>query len=212
MSGLHKHHAVLFEGDRGAALREAEAYVSGVLGIAIKQNPDVSIDHLERLTVEYARTLKERASQRPFGDALAFIITCDSILHEAQNALLKLLEEPADRTHFIFILPSSELLLPTVRSRLFIAGRVEQAVTNWDDAENFVKAGPAERQRIIAPLVKDKDRPGAQSLVRMLERYFHQNGVGTHARQLADIAFVERYLGNRSSSVKMLLEHLAAVL
>ncbi len=36
----------------------------------------------------------------------------------AQNAMLKILEEPPSNTHFILIVPSKSLLLPTILSRL----------------------------------------------------------------------------------------------
>lgn len=207
-----KHHAVLFEGDRSAGLEAAYAYVEETLALTVARNPDVSLELHDRVTLEMACTLKVRAAQQPFGKAQAFIIGCETILVEAQNALLKLLEEPTPDTHFIFVIQSADSLLPTVRSRMYYAGRVERDVETWEEAESFLAATPVERSRYLAPILKDKDRTRAQDFVRLLERYFYARGVRANAHALAEIAFVERYLNNRGSSLKLLLEHLAAVL
>ncbi len=42
----------------------------------------------------------------------------------AQNKLLKILEEPPPRTHFLLLTPSKSGLLPTIRSRLPIENRL----------------------------------------------------------------------------------------
>lgn len=213
MPHLDKHHAVLFEGDRAEGITAAHAYVADIIGIPIAQNPDVSMVVHERVTLEYTRQLKERAAQRPFGDAQAFIIACDSILYEAQNALLKLLEEPAKNTHFIFIMPSRALLLPTVQSRMYMAGQYIRATVGREIATQFLDADNETRQHIIASIIKSKDRARAKELVVSLERYICDLGTTTtHRKKLSEILFVEQYLNDRSSSIKMLLEHLAAVL
>lgn len=47
-----------------------------------------------------------------------FIIAAQKYRHEAQNTLLKLLEEPPVNVYFILIVASKGALLPTIRSRL----------------------------------------------------------------------------------------------
>jgi hypothetical protein len=209
-----RHHALLFEGDRDAGISAAHAYIINVLGISVEQNPDVRLYAHDRITVEIADDLRRQAQARPFGAAQAFIVSCETVLTEAQNALLKTLEEPADNTHFIFILPSRATLLPTVQSRMLYAGRVApgENTSSWNRARAFLDAPPGERSAMIAPIIKDKDRPAAQELVRILGIYLHARGTREHARQLGEVAFVERYINNRGSSIKMLLEHLSAVL
>ncbi|MFA4874830.1 MAG: DNA polymerase III subunit delta' [bacterium] len=48
---------------------------------------------------------------------IAIIDGADRLVDAAANSLLKILEEPPDRTHFIMITPFPERLLPTIRSR-----------------------------------------------------------------------------------------------
>ena len=83
-------------------------------------NPDFYIRNFETLTIDDARELKVLHSSRPVGTAQKkiFVLTMNGITIEAQNALLKLLEEPAEYAHFFLIVPSAHLLLPTVKSRM----------------------------------------------------------------------------------------------
>ncbi|RDU65744.1 DNA polymerase III subunit delta' [Helicobacter equorum] len=48
------------------------------------------------------------------------ILMAPSYSIEAQNALLKILEEPPQNVHFVLIVPSKNALLPTILSRLHI--------------------------------------------------------------------------------------------
>lgn len=72
---------------------------------------------------------------------------------QAQNALLKLLEEPRERLHIILITPTPEKLLPTVRSRCQLQHAVASTEVNLPpDLEARIKlmAGNnvSERQRL----------------------------------------------------------------
>ena len=46
------------------------------------------------------------------------IIQTNKMGHISQNSLLKLFEEPPKNVHFILIVPSRSIILPTIRSRL----------------------------------------------------------------------------------------------
>lgn len=73
--------------------------------------------HFSNLSIENSRALKNEQSLGSDTKKI-FILEIASATTEAQNALLKVLEEPAADTYFFFIVPSAEILLPTVRSRL----------------------------------------------------------------------------------------------
>ena len=53
----------------------------------------------------------------------------NGITVEAQNSLLKLLEEPAKHAHFFVIIPSTHLLLPTMKSRMSLLDMKQEAWT-----------------------------------------------------------------------------------
>src|SRR2546421_501162 len=108
------HHAYYVIGS--ASIRpELVATLERVHHIQIKGNPDFFNRSYETFTIDEARELKSLAETMPIHDSgkKIFILTMNGITVEAQNALLKLLEEPAEYSHFFLILPSAHLLLPT---------------------------------------------------------------------------------------------------
>ncbi len=72
------------------------------------------------LTIEQVRGLTAQLALRPYGAQSVRVVVinpADLLTLEAQNALLKLLEEPPPRTLIIMITQHVESLLTTVRSR-----------------------------------------------------------------------------------------------
>ena len=61
----------------------------------------------------------DRTAYRPFEGRRRVVIVerADALLPEAQNALLKTLEEPPPASVFVLITARPDVLLPTVRSR-----------------------------------------------------------------------------------------------
>jgi len=207
-----KHHAVLFEGEKSLVIEAAKQYVLETLNVSIEQNPDVVHLEYERLTIDHARGLKEQAAQAPLGQARVFIITCDSILIEAQNALLKLFEEPAQQTYFILTLPSSSSLLPTVQSRLLYAGRYTGIRETTTRAHTFLESTMQDRMKMIDNIIDDKNRMDAQAFIHELEYAIHEQNVLNNKEALTDISLASEYIKDRSSSVKHILSHLAVTL
>jgi DNA polymerase-3 subunit delta' len=71
------------------------------------------------IKVDQVRDAIERAGYRPFEGRRRVVIIdeADRILAEAQNALLKTLEEPPSASMFVLVTSRPDLLLPTVQSR-----------------------------------------------------------------------------------------------
>jgi hypothetical protein len=91
--------------------------------IARGMHPDVLV--LEpgdsgAIKIEQVRDVVERTSYRPFeGRRRVVTVTeADALVPQAQNALLKTLEEPPPSSVFILLTSHPDVLLPTVRSRL----------------------------------------------------------------------------------------------
>lgn len=73
------------------------------------------------ITIEQVRQLNHQLSLSSYQASGRRVVVIDSahlLTLEAQNALLKLIEEPPPATSFILVAESLEALLPTVRSRL----------------------------------------------------------------------------------------------
>jgi DNA polymerase-3 subunit delta' len=71
------------------------------------------------IKVDQIREAIERSAFRPFEGRRRVVIVdeADALVPEAQNALLKTLEEPPPSSVFVLVTSRPELLLPTVRSR-----------------------------------------------------------------------------------------------
>jgi len=203
------HHAHILEAERAIAHSVAHDHLTNCFNMTIEGNPDVAILETDRFTIEDARTLKRRAYQAPLGERQVFVLITNSILREAQNALLKLLEEPAQSTHFVLVMPSMHTLLPTVRSRLAYHTHTQANTEEYANAKTFLQVTIKERLDLVQQYIKNKDREGARLFLNTLETYCYKQGIQKNKRVLSEVLFVRNYLQDRASSLKMLLEHLA---
>ncbi|MFZ2252793.1 MAG: hypothetical protein WAW13_01305 [Minisyncoccia bacterium] len=170
---------------------------------------DISVLEYARMSIAEVRTLIHEASMRPSERAYrVFIISCGSILGEAQNALLKLFEEPNAHTVFYFIIPRVDILLPTLLSRFQILGIEERGVVNGDTTD-FFNATYTDRLTLIAKKIEAEDSAWIQTLVESLAAYAHKI---KQPELIHDVLFLESYIHAPGSSKKMLLEHIALTL
>ncbi|MBV9159411.1 MAG: hypothetical protein JO019_02315 [Candidatus Kaiserbacteria bacterium] len=187
------------------ALLEAE-------GIETTGNPDLDVRTYSQFLVEDARSLCERASGKALGTGRrVFIVVTPNLTYEAQNTMLKTLEEAPGDALFIFIVPSPSQLLPTVRSRAQIMSF--DAADESAAARSFLAATPQKRLDLLKPLLeKDeadvRDIGNALSLLAALERELSKdpmnNRVGIDAVYRA-----RKYIGDKGSLLKSLLEQVA---
>jgi DNA polymerase III delta prime subunit len=170
-----------------------------------KGNPDALELVLETFGVDESRALYDWSIRKPFAGGKSdgrkvAVISAISITTEAQNALLKLFEEPAPHTHFFLMVPSSRMLLSTLLSRVQILQSAELPVGK--KGEEFLRGNISERFKIIAPIVKSKDKSRARQLLYDL----------TRLSKSEKVLEAERYLAGRSPSIKMILEYLAVTM
>lgn len=94
---------------------ERGLYTPQQLGRRTPETQDLSIDQVRTLVLA-------RAAFPPHeGRAKVFIVRrAEEMSASAANALLKTLEEPGDRTHFILLSAQPDALLPTIRSRTLL--------------------------------------------------------------------------------------------
>ena len=135
-------HAYLFEGEAGLPTRETARYFAAALlcegageppcgmcescvQAAGGNNPDLQSLSLSDITskksvgADEIRAVISDVYTKPFRAArkVYIIEDGDALTPQAQNAMLKILEEPPSYAVFIICVSNAELILPTVRSR-----------------------------------------------------------------------------------------------
>ena len=237
------HHAYIIAGEQEASVAAATAFLAREYGLALRGNPDLVVRRYSLFSVEDARSLLSFASLTSVtGQTKALVIATDRMYNEAQNALLKLLEEPPEGTVIVLCVPRASMLLPTVRSRAeeiihaapgtraaWMAGARSAPAggKHLDDAQIFLQATKEKRTALIKKIVGGKDedarRAGRDMAIRIvdgveraargaLEKEDHPEKREALFGVVSDIETLRSYLYDRAAPVRMILEHLSLVL
>lgn len=162
-----------------------------------------------RMSIDEVRALSYEANLTPLVGAMrTFVIAYAGLTHEAQNALLKLLEEPPETSQFYIIVTREESLLPTVRSRLALLAREDGAVVGAEH-DTFFTATIAERLALIADRMTKKDDVWARAIMEAIEKRAHHEGNASILKALDEL---RPFYDTQGASRKMILEHLALML
>ncbi|MHB8660922.1 MAG: hypothetical protein ACYC75_03260 [Minisyncoccota bacterium] len=217
-----QHHAFVVEAEAEGGIEAVQAWAERELGVKTAGNPDVVVLRYGLFSVEDARRVSELAAGAPFaGSHKVVIIAAGRAYHEAQNALLKIFEEPPIRTYLFLVLPTLGGLLPTLRSRVTTleTRAVERRAEIPDITRVFIKASKEKRSALIKKLASGADeeerrehRDEAIALVNGVEVALLRQGLEGNAATLSDIATLRDYFYDRSAPVRMILEHLSLVI
>lgn len=164
---------------------------------------EIVYSDLERVGIDEVRELQRNAYQKPqYAPVQVIVIRSQQVTVEAQNALLKLFEEPPETTRFVLVLPDGFQILQTLESRL-IEQRSEESFDRsvW---EAFQAASIKERLQQIDSWQKKKDAAWLMGIQTGLQQWVQTTKYPTKTIQL-----VAERLGTRGASSKMLLEALA---
>jgi DNA polymerase III delta prime subunit len=124
---------------------------------------------------------------------------------QAQNALLKTLEEPGEGNHFFLVAPYEDILLPTLRSRMQVYKR--EAERDTASPQKFLALSPVKRLDFTKKFKDDERDLGSflDSLLTHLKGSRRDNDV----RKVFEL---RRYADDTSSDSRLILEHLSLVL
>lgn len=226
------HHAFIIEGDTLQARPVLFDFLKKEFGIDAGHNDLILLDRGD-FGIENVQEIVDVNSRKPtVGIYKIIVVVLHSISHQAQNAILKTLEEPRPGT-FIFILTNtSAIFLPTILSRVQIIRDIQKSATHKSTANNgvlskqvlspelFIKNSQTKRLaqiKEILDLKSDEEIGGAAifSFVQEVEKlaYSSSNGANTSSTSHTSIAKiftkVEDYMRDTSSSKKLLLEYVA---
>jgi DNA polymerase III delta prime subunit len=224
---MNRSQSFVVEAEAEEGIKIAQAWAERELGIQVKGNPDTVVLRYGLFSIADARRVLETAASAPFaGEYKVLIIVASRAFHEAQNALLKLFEEPPKGTYLFLVMPSLGGLLSTLRSRVQIL-KHEARSTKYEinPAEEFLKASKEKRSAMIKKLTNGKDeeekrenRHEATALLNGIEAVAYKHRGDTLQKSqgitslLNDIAILREYLYDRSAPVRMILEHLSLVI
>lgn len=173
------------------------------------QTADIQHMVLDRFGIADARALILQAQQTAVvSEGRSFVVATKNIPIEAQNALLKLFEEPPVGVHFHLIIPHEGLLIPTLRSRVQVVQDLLPEDRNNEMFQAFLNASYADRLSLIADITKQKDVAHIEALVAGAEQYV-AGDVQDAISVASSVLLVREYLATPGASKKMLLEELA---
>lgn len=118
------------------------------------------------ITIEQVRDVMARISNRQTEDVYVVIRPADAMGEPAANALLKSLEEPRDKVHFVLVTDSPSRILPTILSRAAIymlrdTGSVDGNIQASDKdkalAKKLLVAKGSELVEVAEEICKKKD-------------------------------------------------------
>jgi len=160
-----------------------------------------------KLSIDTVRKLINQVYTQPLteGGQRAIVVVSDQINIEAQNALLKVLEEPPIHTSFYFVIADHSRLLPTLLSRFLVA--TESREKSSETAVSFIKLPVAERLALVVEKTAAKDTAWQKDLLQGVEQLCLDRSLSSQIAK--EVLFVKKHLEGPGASAKMLLEHLA---
>ena len=220
------YHSYVVEGDPKETLLLVLNFLKKREGIDIK-SPDILYRTYESFDINNSRDIKDWHSQKGISESKKIcIIATNFINKEAEQALLKIIEEPTINTHFFIIVPDSSFLLDTFISRIHLVKTNSTCdVVLRKDVNQFVLLCPKERIEMVGVIIKKnkqeessgKLRAYALSFINELENVFHLKFKKSRVDNnisfiLKELQSSRKYLNYPGASVKMILEHIALVI
>jgi hypothetical protein len=207
------HHAHIIFGGFNETLPVLEKFFEKELGLLVRGNSDYFKDNLSVLGIDETRYLYQLSIRKPVsGGIKIFVVGAGSITTEAQNSLLKLFEDPTPNNHFFIIMPRAARVLPTLRSRMLVIPTVDSFHRSVDlkRGKNFLSSPIVERLQSIESIVEEKNKIELGNLFDDIESVLTDGGlVKEHRSFLSNLIIMRGYLGDRSSSLKMIAEYVA---
>ncbi len=213
-NGLN-HHAYLLEGDLEPSYDELLKSLT-TLKISTLGNPDLFIKEYDNLLIDDVREIKdfESESRANKNGRKILILKTRMFSYPAQNALLKVFEEPRPGVIFFLIMPDATKLFPTLRSRLFtVLGAFAADDELKSEAKAFLAFSKKERIDFVKKFTDMESKPLLkEKTLKFLGFLEKEIAGGKDKKRAEDIYLVKKYVGDQGSSPKILLEHLAVTI
>lgn len=227
---LIKDHGVcLVKGNFAQLKTKLDPIIFEACGAHINDMLHVDIIERDSLSVDDARAIKETAYKvtRVEGIMHTIIIAADTLTREAQNSLLKVFEEPIASAVIMLVTPHPERLLPTLLSRLveiptaaiadvLIDKKTEENILDSEISElasDFLSQSIPKRLTIVQDIAKKLEagnwsKKDVAAFLIKLKKVVEKE----KPEAIKELEMSHRFILDQSSSIKMLLEHVALTL
>lgn len=193
-------------------------FIEQDLHISVQKNPNLIVRDLGSLGINDARELSALQSKTALGidQRNIFIVSFATATIEAQNALLKSIEEPTEGTLLFFLVPSNAGILPTVLSRVQVVRETEDPHYQTL-VQEFMTSDFVGREKMYQQFLGDskKDIPtdpaGASSFIcELLDSIRqHKDSIDDWTVRYREIEQLENYVMDRSASLKYIFEYIS---
>jgi len=192
---------------------ELKRLLTRLFGKEISQSPDIHILNPEgknSIGIEEIKELQQSMRFKPFQEELqaGIILDAQKLTHQAQNSMLKSLEDSSSTSVYILCVDNEKNLLPTIRSRGVVLypkreGETEEEIPiEKGDAENiletFFDLSPIEQFNTIEKYSDTKDNSLTfinaleESLREKLELDIKNGNIDSSQRNLEFLKIVEK--------------------
>lgn len=182
-------HALLLVGPSGMGKRTIAASWASALTPFVEY---VEPDEKGTIGIDQVRALYQRTRSKTADRQVIVVDHAESMGIDAQNSFLKLLEEPRSGVSFILTAQSTDVLLPTITSRLqtvHIQPVGDDALKEWLGRQS----APLDALTTTQLLFVAQGRPGlAATLLADSELFEHRKGLMQKAKQLLGGGSYER--------------------
>lgn len=166
---------IFITSDLDEQLKHVEIFTKKILNIpsnkSYKTNPDCygiwpeNIDK-NKIKLKQIQEYIRKSQLKPFNSVfkVGIIVSAEKMTHQAQNALLKTLEEPPSNTFLLLSAANENKLLKTIRSRCQILDLTKKGekLKQSENVTKILKADLVDRFKFVETLLEEKD-PSVQS-------------------------------------------------
>lgn len=228
-NGGRLHHFCVVVGNSEQALKDLEDLFKKFFNFPFTANSNFSLERFENFFVEDAERFSGQNLRKIKENHIRLsVLVCQNITRQAQNALLKTFEEPVLGHYFFMLIPTANLLLPTVASRadIIYLETPSSIYESADSADEFFKnyqeisrMSYGERlalaTKILERLRKDKiHKSDVVSYINDLayehnkQSLFSQPIEDARLKSLENLHVITKYADKQGASLKSLLEYL----
>lgn len=195
--------AYMLVGPRWSGKRAAADYVADKLGSGTYDQLRILPNEKGTISIEIAHSLVDQLSRKPNSDAIRIVIveSAEAMTTAAQNALLKIIEEPPRNTIFLLLVSNVAGLLPTIKSRcqvIYVRPIPGKNIHNdiISRAEEIMSASLFDRIILIDKLAIDKDKDQIiDALAYLVSRQARKQNATSQSLQSMQNYFIDSNAG-----------------